>query len=351
MALLDSQYMSLLDLAKLKDPNGGMADIVEILNQSNPVLEDIPFIEGNLDTGHRHTIRAGIPAPTYTKLYGSVQPTKSTTVQVTDTCAMLEAYSEVDYKLAQMNNNKMAWRLSQDVAHLEGFGQEVANGIFYNDEEVTPEKFTGLAPRYNERGTGLAANAENIIHGGGSGNDNRSIWLVGWGPRACFGIVPKGTVAGFQFRDLGEDTTKESDGSLRQVYRTHMMWNVGLALSDWRKVVRVANIDASLVAANSSLYTPGTGFANSAADLTDLLHQAISRLPQTSSNLAAGGERYCMYMGRDMLDGLRRQVSAKTIESSLTMENVGGTLITSFMGFPIKRVDALGTDEAVVPSN
>lgn len=348
MALLDSQYMTLLDLAKLKDPDGSMADIVEILNQSNPVLEDIMFIEGNLDTGHRGTMRAGIPAPTYTKLYGSVQPTKSTTVQVEDTCAILEAYSEVDAKLADMNGNKAAWRLSQDVAHLEGFAQEVANGIFYNDEDVSPEKFTGLAPRFNTANTANAANAENVILGGGAGSDNASIWLVGWGARACHGIVPKGSVAGFQFRDLGEDTKVESDGSLRQVYRTHMQWNVGLAVSDWRKVVRIANIDRSLIAANSGRYTPGTGFANSAADLTDLMHQAISRIPASSSNLAAGGEKYCFYMPRDILDGLRRQVSAKTVESSLQMENVGGTMITRYMGFEIKRVDALASDEAAI---
>ena len=159
MALLNSQYMTLLDLAKLKDPNGQMADIIEILAESNPVIEDIPFIEGNLDTGHRHTVRTGIPEPTYTKLYGSVQPTKSTTAQVDDTCAILEAYSEVDGKLADMASNKMLWRLSQDSAHLEGFSQEIANGIFYNDEAVSPEKFTGLAPRFNSLDTSTAANA------------------------------------------------------------------------------------------------------------------------------------------------------------------------------------------------
>jgi hypothetical protein len=340
MATLATTNPTLLDLAKLKDPDGTITDIVEILNQTNGVLEDISFMEGNLDTGHRHTMRTGIPAPTYTKLYGGVQPTTSSTVQVTDTCAMLEAYCEVDKRLADMADNKEAWRLSEDVSHIEGFAQEVANGIFVNDESTSPEKFTGLRPRYNSLS---ADNADNIINAAGSDNNQyEDIWIVGWGPRACTGIVPKGSVAGLQVRDLGEDTKVNSDGSMYQVYRTHMMWNVGIALRDWRKVVRVANIDGSLLEANSGLYTPGTGFANSCSDLTDLLHRAISRLPG-SSDANRGGERYCIYMSRRMYDSLRRQVSAKTIESTLTWENAGGTMIERFMGYPIKRVDALST--------
>ena len=338
MAELSVRNPNLLDLAKLKDPDGTVTDIVEILRETNGVLEDMSFIEGNLDTGHRHTMRTGLPAPTYTKLYGGVQPTKSTTVQVTDTTAMLEAYCEIDKRLADMDNNKEAYRLSEDIAHIEGFGQEVANGFFVNDEKTNPERFTGMRARYNDLS---ADNGENIINAFVADNNAfEDIWIVGWGPRACTGIVPKGTVAGLQVRDLGEDTKVNADGSMYQVYRTHMMWNVGFALRDWRKVVRIANIDASLLEANSGLYTPGTGFANNCVDLTDLLHRAISRLPgSTDSN--RGGERYVIYMSRRMMDNLRRQVSAKTIESTLTMENVGGTVITSFMGYPVKRVDAL----------
>ena len=338
MATLSVTNPNLLDLARLKDPDGSITEIVEILHQTNGVLEDITFVEGNLDTGHRHTMRTGIPAPTYTKLYGGVQPTKSTTVQVTDTCAMLEAYCEVDKRLADLANNKEAWRFSEDVAHLEGFSAELARGIFANDEAVSPEKFTGLKPRYNDTS---AANGGNIILSGGADNNNYTdIWLVGWGPRACHGIVPKGSVAGFQMRDLGEDTKVASDGSMYQVYRTHMMWNVGLALRDWRKVVRIANVDQTTLLANSGLYTAGAGFATGTVDLPDVMHKAISRLPGTT-DMNGNGERYCFYMSRDVFDSLRRQASAKTIESTLQMENVGGTLITSFMGFPIKRVDAL----------
>ncbi len=84
MATLASINPTLMDLAKRSDPDGRIATIVEILNETNEVLDDMTWIEGNLLTGHRTTVRSGIPAPTWRRLYGGVQPTKSTTVQITD---------------------------------------------------------------------------------------------------------------------------------------------------------------------------------------------------------------------------------------------------------------------------
>src|SRR5690606_14664134 len=165
---------TLLDLAKRMDPDGKIPTIVEILNETNEILLDMSWVEGNLPTGHRTVVRTGIPAPTWRKLYGGVQPTKSTTAPVTDTCGMLEAYAEVDKALADLNGNTAEFRLSEDRAHIEGMNQAMADTLFYGDEDVYPERFTGLAPRYSSL---LAENADNIIPAGGSGSDNASIWL------------------------------------------------------------------------------------------------------------------------------------------------------------------------------
>ena len=100
MAVLSVKNPTLMDLAKITDPDGKISAVVEILNETNEVLDDMTWVEGNLPTGHRTTIRSGIPAPTWRKMYGGVQPTKSTTVQVTDNVGNLEAYAEIDKDLA-----------------------------------------------------------------------------------------------------------------------------------------------------------------------------------------------------------------------------------------------------------
>src|SRR5690606_41765531 len=161
MSALAASHPTLLDLAKRLDPDGKIDVIAEILTQENPILEDMNFVEGNLPTGHRTTIRTGLPTPTWRKLYGGVQPTKSTTTQVTDTTGMLEAYAEVDKALADLNGNTAAFRLSEDRAHIEGMNQEMAESLFYANEGTEPEAFTGLGPRLNTL-TG-AENSANVI--------------------------------------------------------------------------------------------------------------------------------------------------------------------------------------------
>lgn len=333
MAALGIANPTLLDLAKLTDPNGQIAAVVEILNQTSEILEDMSWVEGNLPTGHRTTVRTGIPLPTWRKMYGGVQPNKGTTAQVTDTTGMLEAYAEVDKALADLNGNTTSFRLVEDRAHIEGMNQTMAQTLFFGNEGTTPEAFTGLAPRYNLKS---AANGENIIDGGAAGGqtDLGSIWLVVWGPNTVHGIIPKGSKAGLQVEDKGQVTIENVDGAggRMEAYRSHYRWDAGLTLRDWRYVVRICNIDKSTTLADAS----------SGAKLADLMFQALEIVP----NLQMG--RPVFYMSRYFKTKVRQQMSARVVNSTLTIDQVGGVPVMSFQGVPIRRVDALAADEAVV---
>lgn len=332
MAVLADTHPTLLDLARRSDPDGTIADIVEILNQTNEILLDMVWQEGNLTTGNRTTIRSGIPAPTWRKMYGGVQPNKSRTVQVTDNCGMLEAYGEVDKALADLNGNTAAFRLSEDRPHIEGMNEEIADKIFYGNEGILPEAFTGLSPRFNDATT--AANKANVIKGDGVGADNASIWLCVWGPNTGYGIVPKGSKAGLQMEDKGQVTIENIDGAggRMEAYRTHYRWDAGLTIRDWRYFVRICNIDKSNLTADAA-----TG-----SNLPNLMFQAIDRIP----NLNAG--RAAFYMSRGVLTKLRQQSSSAIKTSTLTVDQIGGILVTSFHGIPIRRVDRLAPDETAV---
>lgn len=332
MAALSVTNPTLADVAKRMDPDGRIDTIVEILNETNEVLDDMTMLEGNLPTGHRTTIRTGLPVPTWRKLYGGVQPTKSTTVQVTDNTGQLEAYAEVDKALADLNGNTAAFRLSEDRSHLEGMNQEYVDTLFFGDESSAPEEFTGFAPRFNSLS---AANGDNIISGGGSGSDNTSIWLVVWGPNTCHGIYPKGSVGGLEMTDKGQVTIEDVDGSggRMEAYRTHYKWCGGLSVRDWRYVVRIANIDKSNLTKDVS---------GSSADLTDLMAQAIELIP------SLGLGRPAFYCSRTIKSFLRRQIASKVSSSTLTMEQVGGKSVVTYDGIPVRRTDALAPDEAAV---
>ena len=337
MAALAVTNPTILDIAKATDPDGKIAAIIEILNETNEILLDMSWAEGNLPTGHRTTIRTGIPAPTWRQFNAGVQPTKGTSAQVTFNCGMMENFSEIDAALAELNGNTAAYRVSQDRAVLEGFNQEMADTLFYGNEGTEPEAFTGLTPYYNSLS---GNNSSHVITGGGSGSDNASIWLVGWGDNKIRGLVPKGSVAGFQMTDMGKTVIENADGSSGRMvaYRTHYRWDAGLAVEDWRYAVRIPNIDKSAL---SVVYTSGA-FASPSAHLPNLMFQAIRRLPSLSNC------RPVFYMSRDVMTTLLQQIGAAVQNATLATTQVGGVMTTTFMGIPIRRCDALSADEAVV---
>lgn len=330
MAILTVNNPTLLDLAKATDPDGSIARVVEILNQRNEVLEDMPWMEGNLPTGHRTTIRSGLPTPTWRKLYGGVQPTKSRRVQVTDNCGMLEDYAEVDKALADLNGNTEAFRISEDRAHIEGMSQEMAQTLFYGNEGSEPEAFTGLAPRFNSLS---AENADNIIDAfSGSGGDLTSIWLVVWGENSVHGIVPKGSKTGVQTTDKGLVTIENADGNggRMEAYRTHYRWDCGLTVRDWRQIVRIANIDVSEL-----------GTIANTKNIINWMVQAAERV----DNLNAG--RPVFYMNRTIREKLRLGILEK-ISNNLTWETVAGKRVMTFDDIPVKRVDQILKTESRV---
>lgn len=334
MVVLSTIHPTLMDLANRLDPDNSIAKIVELLEMTNEIIPDMVWQQGNLPTGHKTTVRTGLPVPTWRKFYGGVQPTKSITAQVTSTCGMLQAYAEVDKKMADLSNNAADFRLSEDVAHIEGMNQEFASTLFYGNEGTEPEAFTGFAPAFNTRNVSLAANAENVLHGGGSGADNTSIWLVVWGARTVFGITPQGSPTGWQMTDKGQVTIENIDGAGGRMegYRTHYTWDCGLCIRDWRYVVRIANIDVSDLTKNAS----------AGADLIDLITQAFELIP------GMGMGRPVIYCNRTIKSFLRRQIANKVANATLTMEQVAGKHVMMFDGVPVRRCDSILNSESLV---
>jgi hypothetical protein len=336
MATLATTNPTLVDLAKRLDPDGSIAMIAEILNQTNEMLDDIPWIEGNLPTGHRSTVRTGLPTPTWRKLYGGVQPAKSTTAQVTDNTGMLEAYAEVDKALADLNGNTQAFRLSEDRAFIEGISEELQRAVIYASEGSNPEQITGLDTRFNLT---TAGNGSNIIKGGGSGSDNTSIWLVVWGPGKVHGIYPKGSKAGLSVQDKGQVTIENADGSggRMEAYRTHYKWDCGLAVPDWRYVVRICNIDSSDLVKDAA----------SGADLLNLMQRALYLPPNLNGTSVAfyANRRIQSFIGQQALNKTNAFLTLQNLSSPSEITRVATPL---FMGVPVRRCDKITIAEATI---
>lgn len=332
MSTIGHSYLTIADKMKRQDPDNKVAAIIEQLSETNEILMDAVTVEGNLPTGHRTTIRTGMPSATFRQLYGGVQPSKSTTKQVDDACGMLEAYAEIDAALANLNGNSAEFRLSESASFLESMNQTMAKTLFYGNTATEPEKFMGMAPRFNDLS---AENKTQIVDGGGTGSVNTSIWIVTWGERTCYTIYPKGSQAGLSHTDKGQVTKENADGSMFEVFRDHFKWDLGFTVRDWRYLCRIANIDTdALASAGTSGY--------SGPHLVNLLIEGMNRL----ENLNGG--RVVIYCNRTVKAALDK-IAASKENVNLNVENFGGKPTTMFWGVPVRRCDAiLNTEERVV---
>lgn len=328
--------VTLLDFAKSINPDGKTAKVVELLNQTNALLTDMPWIMGNLPTGHRTTVRTGLPTVVWRQMYQGVPASKSTRAQVDDACGMLEARSEVDVKLVALNGNTNDFRLSEADAFLEAMNQAMVAALFYNDTAVNPERPMGLAPRYSLLS---AANGRNILDAGGTGSDNTSVWLVVWGEQTVHGIFPKGSEGGISHRDLGEIDAFDGSNNRYRALADIWQWDCGLSLRDWRFAVRIANVDISDLIAQT-----GTQAPTAATALIKQMLLAMNVIP------FMGKGKPVFYASRKVkaylqIAALDKSQQALSIQAAATQFG-GGTVGATdgdlrFFGVPIRTVDQL----------
>lgn len=335
MATIGDSFFDLIELYKRQDENRQIATIIELLAETNPILEDAMAVECNMGTKHRTTIRTGLPAVTWGQLYQGIPQSKSDTTQVDDTTGFVEGLSTVDKRLLDISNNPNAVRMTEATAFAESLSQEVATQIIYGNAATDPERFTGLAPRFNDLGAG---NGGQIVDAAGTGADNQSVWFVSWGDNQTHLLYPSGTQAGITREDKGEQ--RVLDGSSNAYYVMEELWrhHIGLTVRDWRYTARIANIEtAALIAGTLDPYA--------------LLRQAFWKIKR--HNLP--DVRQVIYCTPDFLEALDADSTPTTGTTPgtnsavrLTPSEVDGFPVFTYRGVPVRQLDALTITEAQV---
>ena len=330
MGILTSTMPTLIEKFSREDSSKKIMKIVELMAKRNDILMDAEYQECNDGSKHKTTMRSGIPEPTWRMFNQGIQPSKSQTVPVLDTTGMMEDYGLVDKALADLSGNADAFRTSENMAKLQGFNNKAARYMIYGNTQAEPQAFLGLAPRYNDKS---AESGANIVDAGGTGSTNTSIWFVTWGEMTTHLLYPKGSVAGFQHKFLGQQTARAENGGDFEAYRDHFKWDIGMSVRDWRANARIANIDVTALTRDGA-----TG-----ANIIDLMIDALYRI----DNPEQGEGRTIIYANRTIQSWLHKQaMNSKNV--NLTIGEYGGKKIPEFLGIPIKRNDAILNTEARV---
>lgn len=322
----------LLTMAQLaaRMENGSPAKtIIELLNQRNQMLDDIPWMAANDGTGHIVTQRTGLPTVYYTSINQGTPNSRSLTAQIREGTAMLSARSSLDVRLAKISKNPERLRLTEAIPFIEAMKQKTALSLIYGNAAVSPKEFTGLAARYSLLSAG---NGQNIIDAGGANSVNTSVFIAVWGETTGHGIYPEGTQGGLVHQALPIQDALDGDSNPYRAFIDLFEWNQGLVIKDWEYFVRIANIDKTKLVTETG-----------AADLTKALLKGIMQIPSLDAGTPV------IYMNRTVMQMLTIQRQAVvTAGGGITWENVDGKIVYRFMGIPIRIMDQILLNETRV---
>lgn len=328
MSVLGTQAMTLADYKSRMNPDGSVDFIIEALMQANPIINHIKWLQGNLPTGNKTTLRTSIPTPSIRRINRGVAAQKSTAKQIQDTCMMLEDRSTVDVKLLALQDDKEGFRRSEDAAFVQGFADFIADTLFYGDTSVNPDTFNGLSVRYDTVGGDKHTAGHQVISGGTAGtNTNTSAFIVGWGTKSVAGIYPKNTQMGLKQQDLGEQDAFDDNGNPYRALTTLFDWDAGLAVMDIESCALVRNIDVTNL--------PTTQSGQKA--LIDKFIVAKNRI----RNLQNRDKDVHMYVSPTLYDWFEQYLTDKNNVHITRQEVMGAFPQLYFAGIPVDKSDSI----------
>lgn len=329
----DSRY-TLPQILKLVR-NNTYEKMANVLTENNDMLKDMPIFAGNgilSNTGSRET---SLPTPQIVKVGDGWDASVVQWNNFVDTISLFKDRFDVPLDVYNLQPNKAQWRADTEDRHVEGFGQGVQNHIVYGTSTATPEKFDGLAVRYNTPDSGDPTNPSStgdpfvFDAGGGTGADTTSIWLIQWGPMKVYGITPiNDPMMGLKRIDRGMQEVTAENSKTRTDLRTNFEWKLGICVHDVRSVARIRNVPTSV-----------TGIV--------AFQTAISRVIQAREEVFKGNEPVWMYTNK-RVRYLMKEVQKEKMNLMYDKNNPWQIPMMRFDDMPMRTVEAILNTETGV---
>lgn len=340
-------YPTLIDIFNNYSSTDARAQFIwaaRILDRMCPLIRVMPMIESNQMLSNVATRTDYLPSPGTRRFNEGVLPTVAHNIPLNDPIALFYDYSEVDKDQCDIQNDPTAWRQDQDANHMEGFRQKLESMMWYGNLAQDQGTFNGLATRFNNLESfpnGDQSWQPNVWNGGAATGSVTSAWMIEFGKNKVYGIYPHMTAAGLSARDLGESTkeiaTTTAGGpalnQLLQVYRTLLMWWVGIQVVDERCVQRICNINPAVLSTNN--------FDE------NIFIEAKNWLPDAGENPGTA-----IFVNRWLKTQIDIRAVSQKINTYFTQEpgsgDVFGRPVTRFQGIPIFVAEKLLATETVL---
>ena len=95
MSLVGNTYLTLKDKIAQKENGKVTSTIIDLLSQSNVLLEDAVVRECNEGSTHKTTVRNGLPEVEFRKFYQGVSASKGEYTQITDSTGIVPTTTSI----------------------------------------------------------------------------------------------------------------------------------------------------------------------------------------------------------------------------------------------------------------
>jgi len=331
MAATNVTMPTLADLAKRTDAGWKNAlPLINLLSKRHGLYSALRWEEANQGLSHRTSMVTGLPTSAYRMFNLGLDASDASYANATFPVAKIGTLAEIDAELIKIAPDKRNFVANKVATHIESLMQRLSSEMFYGTA-ATAEGIIGLAALY---ASVSAENGQNVIDAGGADtSDNTSIWLLNCGPTVK-GLYPTGTPAGIEREMVGYETSESLGGTGKRgrVWREFINIGAGIAVEDWRDVVRIGSIDVSAMQSEVG-----------DADLIKLTRKAKNRM----ASRAVYDMKWVMHPST--LEAIENQRDARQlVGGGISSTTIDGVDLPTLHGYPVIIDDSIVLTEALV---
>lgn len=335
-------YLTISEILRREDPDGRLAEIVDVLSQENHILDYITWIQCNNGTYHEDTRAVSEPSGAERSYDEGIAAEAGATQKVTEPTCMLNGLSEVDVKKARnAPEGESAFRLQEDAFFLKGMTKTLVSRLFDGSRATDSRRINGINNR-SDYNTLSSSYVFDNADGNASATANKtSVYFIQFGGKKVNLLYPRGGSAAegespIKLEDYGKSIIDQSGTSQTKKYPAYQTWfdlDFGFFVHDPRCIKRVVNISTSNIDGVDD-------FAWHEDPMIDAYHQ-----------LEYGGEGCVILCNRTVLAQAHKRANEKG-NAFFTVQTEGdgpfAHPVVRFEGIPMMRTDQIGNDGAEI---
>jgi len=331
--------LTLAELIRRETPDGKLADLVDVISQTNKVWLDATWIECNNGDYNEDKQTVSEPGGSERAYDQGVTPEAGVSQTVQEPTCMLDGLSQVDVaKLRHAAGGELANRLLEDQFFLRGMGKTACSRLFSGNRSTNPLQIYGINNRTDYNDLDSSYVYDNAGGAASATANKTSVYMFQWGMKKVNLIYPRndpntGSQYGIKMEDYGKTIITDPNASTKKypAYQTWFECHFGIFIHDPRCIKRDVNISTTLL------------------DNVDDFSFSEDPLIDMVVDLEYDGDGAVMYCNRTVFKQAWKRAETKGNVWQQSKDPFGNPIV-EFHGIPMRRVDQITDTQATVTS-